>query len=435
MSVLSRWLPSVFGRSGALAPDDDLGDSLLPMLHEVGSRIFGGEVLILEVVYTESGTVEKFKVRFDATAAVRMLSEYKREQVEKQWTDLLNPASGQLRFLWDLTSYECTVFTVVFPERADNPGPSIASRLRGQREIPWGVDEFGEAVSWPMNDEAHALVMKRQAGAGATVLARTLAVNAAAAGVEVVVADFDFHREWDGLRDWPNVSLVGQDLHSSLRAIEYVGQELERRVKAGGPHTPLLLVVDNVDKIARLKEWEDLGTGPDAGAVLRTLMRVMAYGRVPDIHVLCISDGRPPSFVIPNSGYRIQVGPLDQWGSQVLWSGYVEGWKIPRSTRGRAMVRTDDGFRTAQAYFTPDPGGDDERFADLIESLRPASSRYERLVFDLPDADKITSWGQLAAAPVVPAADRPDLDPLSLSYQPRKVEPFYLNNQRPDGGL
>lgn len=427
MSVLTRWLPNLFRRPVVVADDDEFGSALLPVLLELGSRIFGCEVLILELVHDEIGAVERFKIRFDATAAARLLSEHKRGRVEKEWTDLLNPDSGQLRFVWDLLAYECTVFTVVFPARADNPGGILDLGLREQRRIAWGVDELGATVSWPVNEEAHALVMKRQTGAGTTVLARTIAVNAALAGFEVVVADFDFTDEWDGLLEWPNVSLVGRDLHSSLRAIEYVGQELKRRNEVGGPHTPLLLVVHQVDKIVQLlRGREDLIGSRDVPSVCATLMRLMLLGRVPDVHVLCTSDGRPPSFVIPNSGHCIQVGPMDQWGSHVLWNGYAEGWKIPRSTRGRAMVRTDDGFRTAQAYFTPDPRRDAERFGDLIGSLRPASSLYERLVFDLPDADKITSWEQLAATPVVQAADRPDLDPLSPAYRPRKVEPNYL---------
>lgn len=429
MSVLSRWLPSVFGRGGAAVPaDDDLGAALLQVLHAVGSRIFDGEVVILELVYDEKGAVEKFKVRFDATSASRLLSEYKRSRVEQQWTDLLNPTSGQLRFVWDLLAYECTVFTVVFPDRADNPAAVLDPSWRAQRRIPWGVDEFGDAVSWPTSEEAHAVVMKRQSGAGTTVVARTMAINAALAGFEVVVADFDFHDEWDGLLDWPNVSLVGRDLHSSLRAIEYVGQELRRREAAEGPHSPLLLVVEHVDSIeARLCDWASGGDGRGATLVLATLARVLTRGRIFGLHVLCTSSGRPPGPVLPNCGYRVQVGPLDQFGSEVLWNGYAEGWKIPRSTRGRAMVRTDDGFRTAQAYFTPDPGRDGERFGELIGKLRPAASLYERLVFDLPDADKITNWEQLAATTVAPAAARPDLDPLSTSYRLRMLEPNYLN--------
>lgn len=428
MSVLTGWLPNLFRRPAVVADDDEFGSALLPVLQALGSRIFKGEVLILELVCDENGAVERFKIRFDATAAARLLSEHKRGDVEKQWTDLLNPDSGQLRFVWDLLAYECTIFTVAFPERADNPAGSVDLGLREQRRIAWGVDELGATMSWPVNEEAHALVMKRQTGAGTTVLARTIAVNAALAGFEVVVADFDFHGEWDGLLDWPNVSLVGCDLHSSLRAIEYVGQELKRRDEVGGPHTPLLLVVHQVDKIVQLlRGRDDLMGGRDTPSVCATLRMAMLFGRIPDVHVLCTSDGRPPNFVIPNSGHCIQVGPLDQWGSHVLWGGYAEGWKIPRSTRGRAMVRTDDGFRTAQAYFTPDPGRDAEQFGELIESLRPASSSYERLVFELPDADKITSWEQLAATPVVAASDRPDLDPLSGLYKGRKLEPYYLN--------
>ena len=77
-----------------------------------------------------------------------------------------------------------------------------------------------------------------------------------------------------------------------------------------------------------------------------------------------------------------------------------------------------------QGFYTPNPT-DRDLTADeaaILDELHPDISLYPRMLIDMPDADKIHSWHQIATAPIVPAQSRPDLDPESPDdYVPRKV--------------
>lgn len=93
-------------------------------LHELAGRIFGVQVQILDVVHTENGAVEKFKVQFDSRTAQRCSNLGERNRVERDWNRLLPTGDRELRFTWDLRTREFTCQKVVPPAQSNTQEPT-----------------------------------------------------------------------------------------------------------------------------------------------------------------------------------------------------------------------------------------------------------------------------------------------------------------------
>lgn len=397
----------------------------------------------------DSGKITGFTVKYPPDIAADLALGQRRRRIEKLVREGLEAGEGTWVFDWkDSVNRLCEVRLSVFkPKIYHEPNPAQRFTTRAEAienyphiRLPLGVDEFGQRVEWALVGAAtpHGVVYGAS-GAGKTSQVHTVGTGAAAAGVCVIVADFKCDREYDGFRDRPNFHLVAQDTYSCLRAISYVEELMEQR-KSGGKApkhapaagVPILFIVDEFavfttklrDEIWPQFRKADSGL-PATPPSITSMGAIYREGRSMGIHVLSLIQRATANLFDAefkhNSPLRIQVGPADGITSQNFWDDYDIGQTIPAQTPGRALIKGASGFVPYQGFYTPDPAKSLSAADEAcLRRLMPASRLYERALFDMPDASTIDHWDQIASAPLVSAADRPDLDPLSEHYNARR---------------
>ena len=130
-----------------------------------------------------------------------------------------------------------------------------------------------------------------------------------------------------------------------------------------------------------------------------------------------------------NFGQRISVGRLDPQGAMMMWANPSTGTTIPRGVRQRSITTNADGQPVeVQCYRFPSmTAPDDSEEGRLREQLRPAESRWPRLLIlppelrdDLDGEVPIGFW-DYAETDWVRADARPDLDPVVQSERRRNA--------------
>lgn len=411
-----------------------------------GPKAFTSTAKLTDHHITDDDEVHGFTVRYSEDVATGIALGYRKRDIQRLITERLGDGNS-LSFDWDPKARTCTVRRSVFKERIDNKpavpvAHSVADALKiyPDLQIPVGEDEFGNPVTWKLVGRAqpHGLFVGLT-GSGKSSTNQTVLADTALAGMCIIIVDFKCDKEFNGWRDWPNVHLVAQDVFSCLRAIAYVKELMDRRKEGGatpdgapGPNVPILLIIDEFTVCTKLldplwrqfrKDDKSLPATPptieDAGAILRE-------GRSLRVHEAsslqrATADNMPAEFKF-NSPFKIQCGNADTTTSFNLWDDADIGKTIPVGVPGRALTQGPNGFVQFQGYFTPDPAtATSERDLAVLQALRPPVSLYPRMVIDMPDADKIERWDQIVTAPVVPAVSRPDLDPLSPQFKPRRI--------------
>lgn len=317
-----------------------------------------------------------------------------------------------------------------FPARLDNI-PSITERV--ELEIVCGLTTFGHTVAWNLRDDPHGIVVAPTVELRASTAAHTILINAARLPMGIIVADFLAHGDFAGYHPWPNVHLVGDDLHAAIRAVIYAAELTRARFTEGGVFAPILLLVNGIDHCVRM-----LGSGAlkrSTSAIIEALRYVHQHGQEVGVHTLITVD-RHLHLVDPalaSVSFKAQIGrPAATDTSELLWGDPAIGNTVKAGTPGRGLISTHDGIEQIQWLYTPTPGRENtESDRRLLASLRPEPcAQHPRMVIDLPDADCITSWTQVHQAPIWKAFGRPDLDPLSPAYRPRLVLPEHLNHKR-----
>lgn len=394
---------------------------------------------------SDNGNVTKFIVRYDADLAADLAVGQRRSRIETLVRESL-PADdgGAWVFDFDIKARTCEVRLSVFKskvyhraqphQRATTRAEAIANYPK--LTIPLGLDEFGNSIDWKVVGAAkpHGVIYGAT-GSGKSSQLFDIVASWAEAGGCVIIADFKCDTEYNGWRDWPNVHLVAQDTYSCLRAILYVEELMEQRRSGGrGPKhapaedVPILFVVDEFPTFVQhltKTVWPEFRNSDDSlppvpppitsfGALLR-------LGRSKHIHCLSAAQRATKEFFDTefkhNSPLKLQVGWADGVTSQNFWDNFEVGGSIPDGIPGRSLIKTPTGFVQYQGFFTPDPAtATSERDVACLQALRPASRLYERALFDMPDANSIDKWRQIATAPLVSASSRPDLDPLSPKY-------------------
>jgi hypothetical protein len=173
-------------------------------------------------------------------------------------------------------------------------------------------------------------------------------------------------------------------------------------------------------------------TTKDVGILLRT-------ARAVGIH-MALGIQRPDTLFIggearDNTALRVAMGRLRSKDAAIMmFNDPVAGTRVQPGIRGRGTVQMPDGrFREMQAFYTPKIPATDQQWAALsdherviVEELRNVDSFWPRRVVDsaLRDYDpddpdqQVMTFAQIRQSPIVLAADRPDLDPLSERYVP-----------------
>lgn len=397
---------------------------------------------------TDDDQVLACTVKYSPDIAHSIALGYRKRDTQKLICQLLDPGPGNSwSFKWETHDTTFTMRRSVFADRIDHtpPAPTAhslaeAAHIYPDLEIAVGVDELEQPVTWPLVGKAlpHGLFVGLT-GSGKSSTIMTVVTAAARAGMCIIIIDFKCDKEYNGFRDWPNVHLVTQDIYSNLRAVAYV-EELMNRRKDGGntpknappPNTPILLIIDEFTVCTKLLDsmWpqfrKDDQSLPKNPPTINAVGSIYREGRSMFVHGIsalqrATADNIPAEFKY-NSPFKAQLGNADSTTSYNLWDNAEAGNTIPIGVAGRGLTRGPNGFVQFQGYFTPDPAkATTDRDRNILDALRPPVALYPRVLVDMPHADNIERWDEIITAPIVSADSRPDLDPLSPQFQPRRT--------------
>ncbi|QFS94570.1 FtsK/SpoIIIE family protein (plasmid) [Mycobacterium sp. THAF192] len=398
----------------------------------------------------DSGTVTGFTVHYDSDTATDLVLGQRRRRIEDLIRQRLDAGVGAWVFTWNSVERTCQVRRSVFKSKilhVPNPSQRFTTRPEvvdnyPQMRLPLGVDEFGTRVEWQLVGKGtpHG-VITGSTGAGKSSQLHTILTGAAGAGMCIIIADFKMGEEYDGFRDWPNVHLVAQDTYSCLRTICYVEELMHQRKTGGkGPRNapaagvPILFILDEYAVFSeklRNEIWPEFRNNtedklPPTPPSITSMGALYREGRSFGVHTLSALQRATANYFDAefkhNAPLKIQVGHIDGTSSQNFWDDFDIGQSVPEQTPGRALIKGPEGFVPYQGFYTPDPAKalTTEEQA-CLQALMPQSRLYNRALFDMPDANDIESWDQIATAPLISAAERPDLDPLSEMYNTRRT--------------
>ena len=179
------------------------------------------------------------------------------------------------------------------------------------------------------------------------------------------------------------------------------------------------------------KEKGEPPTSRDIGILLRT-------ARAVGIH-MALGIQRPDTMFIAgeardNTALRVAMGRLRSKDAAIMmFNDPVAGTRLQPGIKGRGTVQLPDGsFREMQAFYTPRVPATEEQDAELsdheraiLAELHNVDSFWPRRVVDSAlrgydpedeEQKQLMSFKLIRESPVVLAADRPDLDPLSDQY-------------------
>lgn len=368
---------------------------------------------------------------------------------------------GRWKATWDMEADQVTfALAGSFPESVWMPvcpvdeDQDVLSSY-DEVEIPYGVDENGEEMVWRPAIDPNMLLVGAP-GTGKTVTAHGILVGFARRGWPVWVLDGKMI-EFLGFRDWPNVQVVATGIEEQVAMLYRAHEVMDTRYKlvtAGQASEtdfePLAVILDewadfrgnSLHWYATIKQKGD----PSAPPWFDLLAALLRKARSSRVHVL-LGTQRPDAIYFAgdmrdNMRMRVSMGRLSPQGATMMWQNPYIGTQVPQGRRGRATtINRADRAVEIQTYRTPDPrkattAGE----VALLDQLRPPVARHPRMLIVPPqhrmEWDKKAEeqvevpldYRDYAAAEWVPAAERPDLDPLNVrpSAEPVQVSPTAL---------
>ncbi|WP_292974826.1 FtsK/SpoIIIE domain-containing protein [Mycobacterium sp.] len=385
---------------------------------------------------------------------IKVSSNYRRGMIEGMVSDALG---GSWEAEWSMASrrvrfVRCPGLPTMVDPPMEFPEVSRAKirALYASTTIPFGVDAYGNVISWDFKASPHMLICG-QTSSGKTSALMTISTQCARRGYNVVWVDpkgFDS----PGMRSWPNVSLVtagtsedGMVGHTA--ALRFIADTMQARLDSvmvnpnrADDFDPIVVITDEFSNLVValgefFKNFGGKGVPPttkDVGILLRT-------ARAVGIH-MAIGIQRPDTLFIggearDNTALRVAMGRLRSKDAAIMmFNDPVAGTRVQPGIKGRGTVQLPDGrFREMQAFYTPKIPATDQQWAALsdheraiVDELRNVDSFWPRRVVDSalrgydPDDEgqEPMTFAQIRQSPIVLAADRPDLDPLSERYVP-----------------
>lgn len=406
---------------------------------KVVNELLAGTAQVKTVdVDDKTGEVRRLAVKHDVGA--KLAAPGYRNRVERTVSVML---PGRWRAKWDMET-DSVVFEVrpTLPESLWIPPRALPDDdpLLNYRavEIPYGVDEDGEMIAWRPAITPQWLIAG-QTGSGKTSTAHGILAQITRYGWPVWIADGK-GIEFLGFQDWPNVQIVASRVEEQVAVIHRAYQLMEHRYQLvvdrkarTEDFEPLMLFVDEfTDFVSNLLPWYQqikVKGDPTKPAILGEIGSIARKGRTARVHMV-LSMQRPDQAVLAltggdtrdNCGQRTSLGPLGPQGAEMMWGNQVTGVALPRGKVGRAIGINGNGLPVEmQCYRVPDPKeavpGTDEY--DLLQQLRPAESRHERLLIKSPEIDWSgdepvePTYTDYVEAEWIKAADHPELDPIA----------------------
>lgn len=386
---------------------------------------------VRKVEFNEFGEVAVIEATHESGA--KLVASGYRRRVESAVSAML---PGRFRAFWDLeTDFVRFERRPVMPESLwIEPVDTSAA---GEVVVPFARDEYGEKLVWNPAVSPHWLITGAT-GTAKTTLEHAILTQVALWGWEILVVDGK-RVEFLGFRDWPNVRIVASKPEQQVAVLTQAARLMWHRynlVENEGydpaNFTPVVLFIDEYAELretllawyAGVKQKGDRAQPP----CLTDVPSMARMGRTAKVHIV-LSTQRPDVQLLGsgemrfNFTQRTSVGRLDPEGADMMWNDQSVGVSIPRGVRGRAMATNGVGSPVeAQCFRMPNPAvtapGTPE--AALLDQLRPAEVRYERMLIVPPeleyDDDGLApplSYDDYANAEWVLASERPELDPLN----------------------
>ena len=389
-----------------------------------------GESAQVKIELGSEGEPRRIQVSHNQGNAMAMSN--RRQRVQRI---LATRIPGDWEARWDLQQDTVEFFirtpmpTLVYPPQ-EHSSTAVAHEAYMDFEVPLGVDEDGEVLTWFPRKQAHLLITG-QSGSGKTVVQHNVAQRLTQAGWRTWILDGK-RIEFIGFRSWPNVELVASRLEHQVKMIVDAHALMMRRYEQieDGSATladfePLALIVDEATTFLKGVDrwWKQVKPkGAPAKAPILDLMADMArLARSAKIHML-LGLQRPDVEFIggemrDNFGARVAMGRLSPQGAMMMWDSAAIGTAVPRHIKGRGTALNANGAPVAlQTYFAQNPDPNAPGYdAEATEAVRPRELLYPRKLIevlgptqeDIDGNDVPLSYDDYMDARVYEAPDQP----------------------------
>ncbi|MFI5825176.1 FtsK/SpoIIIE domain-containing protein [Streptomyces rishiriensis] len=366
-----------------------------------------GESAQVDIETGEEGELTRIKVKHDQGNNMAMAN--RRQRVQKI---LATRVPGNWEARWDLQLDQVEFFirtpmpTLVHPPQEHSQN-AVAHEAYMDFEVPLGVDEDSDVLTWFPRKQAHMLVVG-QSGSGKTVVLHNVVERLTQAGWRTWILDGK-RIEFIGFRSWPNVELVASRLeHQAKMVVDAHALMMQRYelIESGeatlADFEPLALVIDEATTFLKGVDrwWKQVKPkGAQAKAPILDLLADMArLARSAKIHVV-LGLQRPDVEFIggemrDNFGARVAMGRLSPQGAMMMWDSAAIGTAVPRHIKGRGTALNASGSPVSlQTYLAQNPDANAPGYDhEATEAVRPrelfyASKLIEVLEPTLTDID------------------------------------------------
>lgn len=402
-------------------------------------ELFSSGATLTDLHYSESGDLVRFTVNHQIGA--KLSGSDRLRVIARKISDLL---PGR----WRATAPDHLAGTVEFELRPELPTliyPPISPPVTTVDEacanydrasIALAVDEESSIIEWNLKVNPHLLLMG-PTGTGKTATIDNAIVQAARLGVRIFIIDFK-GGEFTSYRDYPNVVAVLTEPHEAIALVNILYKEMQARYNlykrdrtALASKEPFMIVFDEYTEFQEsIKTFyantKEKGAPRDC-PTLRQFSSLLRLGRTSRFHCVAALQRADADFLKgeakDNFTQRLSLGRLSTQAAMMIHNDALAGRTVPLGVRGRGTAISPGGWPTeVQAFYVPDPAGatdgEERRIAD---ELRPPAELYERGIIMPPPSDPTVepdNFTAYQALPLLKAADHPNLDPHSPTYNP-----------------
>lgn len=365
-----------------------------------------GESARVQVDMDDDGQAQRITVRHNQ--GTNMAFGNKRQRVERVMATRI---PGDWVPKWDLQNdvvefvTRVPMPTLVLPPTAHSPLATTHEDY-SDFQIPLGIDEENEELSWTPRKQPHAVVVGTT-GSGKTVVQHNVVQRVTQAGWRVWILDGK-RIEFIGFRHWPNVERIASRIEHQTKMIYDAHQLMEERyglIEQGeatvADFEPLVLVIDEATTFLEGADrwWKEVKPkgGTAKAPCLGLIADIARLGRSAKIHML-IGLQRPDTAFISgemrdNLSMRVAMSRLSPDGAKMMWESYAIGTAIPRHIKGRGMAMNAAGVPVQiQTIYAPnpDPGSPDFDPAKTA-AVRPRTLLHKKMLVEIlepaPDLD------------------------------------------------
>jgi len=367
-AILTLGTPEDLAKTKSTDPHSEQKDRIGTMVGE----IFGATEEVKLELDPDTGEPQSLSITHNKGNQMSLTN--RRRNVERMLSAQMR---GAYKFSWDLPGRTMTMTRrpplpkLALPPAVEEP-PVTTQSLYDSLEVPIGVAEGGELVTWSPKNQSHALIIG-PTNSGKTVIEHQIIEYLAQRGCKIWLCDGK-RIEFMGFRHWPNVEMIAARTEHKIRMIRAFFDEMNRRydgIEAGTitetDLEPIFLVTDEAATLLKQSEiwYADIrAKAPVKGMSTKIALNdwlgdVARLGRSAKMHLITGLQ-RPDTRFIEgemrdNYAFRASVGKLGSDGAQMFWDNANIGASAS-PVKGRGWSTTRDGrIVETQFFFAPNP--------------------------------------------------------------------------------